>query len=102
MKSTVDEFFHVADHDVNLRQPNVGLFRRFHSLLVLMLLPDKVHRRKRIGFHSLASAKVSGKKLLHAVLGYTAYSFHGDESDPFFTTLSRHKYRSFTLGTTTP
>ena len=67
MESTVDEFLHVADHDVNQQQLNVCLFRRCHSLLVLMLLTDNVHRRKRIRFHSLASAKVSGKKLLHAV-----------------------------------
>ena len=74
MKCTVDKFLHVADHDVNQRQPNIGLFRRYHSLLVFMLLTDNFHRRQRIHFHSLARAKVSGKKLLHAVLGYTVYS----------------------------
>ena len=94
MKSSVDELLHIADHDVNQWQPQVGLLRRHHFLAMLMLLTDNIQRRERIHLDSLTSSKMSGKELLHAFLGYAVYSLHGDKPSPFFTSLNRDKHRS--------
>jgi len=85
---------YIADHDVNQRQPQGGLFRRRHFLAMCMLLTDIIQRRECIHLDSLTSAKMSGEDLFYAFLGYAFYSLHGDKPSPFFTSLNRDKHRS--------
>lgn len=55
VKSSVDEFLHVANHDMHQRQPGFGLFRRCRFLEVLMLFANSVQRRQGVGLHCLGS-----------------------------------------------
>ena len=54
VKSSVDEFLHVANHDMHQGQPGFGFLRRRHLLEVLMLFANSIQRRQGVGLHCLA------------------------------------------------
>jgi hypothetical protein len=92
MKGSIDKLFHIADHNMHQRQPDIGLLRWSYLFTVCVLLSDDIQGRKRIGLDRLAGTQVPSEKKPNAVCAHTVHSLHGHKPGSFFSGFNSNKH----------
>lgn len=80
MKRTIKKFFHVANHDMDKRQPLRSFLRWSKLFLMDMIRCNSIQRWQGIRSNVLARLQMKNEKRLHSFLRNRVKSLHGQKS----------------------